>query len=98
VPAQGSTLKRITDEARYGSRWTKKSRLFRRANPICYCDRVRVWRGTVETVEAFGEPGSFREARLVDHVRPLSAGGEDTVDNYQSLCYHCHATKTARFG
>ncbi|MGW8330143.1 HNH endonuclease [Streptomyces sp. NPDC055897] len=30
----------------------------------------------------------------VDHVRPLSLGGEDTDSNVQVLCHDCHALKT----
>ncbi|WHM36993.1 HNH endonuclease signature motif containing protein [Streptomyces sp. BPTC-684] len=31
----------------------------------------------------------------VDHVRPLSLGGEDVDSNVQVLCHGCHALKTA---
>lgn len=31
----------------------------------------------------------------VDHVRPLSLGGEDVDGNVQVLCRGCHALKTA---
>ncbi|MFF4421533.1 HNH endonuclease [Streptomyces sp. NPDC001549] len=31
----------------------------------------------------------------VDHVRPLSLGGEDTDGNVQVLCHGCHQLKTA---
>ncbi|MCX4629003.1 HNH endonuclease [Streptomyces sp. NBC_00354] len=31
----------------------------------------------------------------VDHVRPLSLGGEDMDDNVQPLCRGCHKLKTA---
>ncbi|MFE1828355.1 HNH endonuclease [Streptomyces yangpuensis] len=30
----------------------------------------------------------------VDHVRPLSLGGEDTDSNSQVLCHGCHGLKT----
>ncbi|WP_327736186.1 HNH endonuclease [Streptomyces nojiriensis] len=31
----------------------------------------------------------------VDHVRPLSLGGEDADGNVQVLCHGCHRFKTA---
>ncbi|MCB5907700.1 HNH endonuclease [Streptomyces pinistramenti] len=31
----------------------------------------------------------------IDHVRPLSLGGEDVDGNVQVLCRGCHALKTA---
>ncbi|MFA7765305.1 HNH endonuclease [Streptomyces sp. NRRL S-448] len=31
----------------------------------------------------------------VDHVRPLSLGGEDTDGNVQVLCHDCHQLKTS---
>ncbi|MFD9424015.1 MULTISPECIES: HNH endonuclease [unclassified Streptomyces] len=31
----------------------------------------------------------------VDHVRPLSRGGEDVDSNVQVLCHSCHQLKTA---
>ena len=35
-------------------------------------------------------------AAQVDHVVPLSAGGDDKMDNMQILCANCHAEKTRR--
>ncbi|MFE2747802.1 HNH endonuclease [Streptomyces scopuliridis] len=31
----------------------------------------------------------------VDHVRPLSLGGEDIDSNVQVLCHGCHQLKTS---
>ncbi|MGP9018899.1 HNH endonuclease [Streptomyces sp. BR1] len=31
----------------------------------------------------------------VDHVRPLSLGGEDVDSNVQVLCHECHQLKTS---
>lgn len=30
----------------------------------------------------------------VDHVKPLAAGGDDSLDNLQVLCTGCHIEKT----
>lgn len=33
----------------------------------------------------------------VDHIRPIEAGGQPfSLENTQSLCHSCHATKTNR--
>lgn len=37
-------------------------------------------------------PPSFQ----IDHVVPLWQGGDDTIENSQSLCGTCHANKTQR--
>ncbi|WP_414169829.1 HNH endonuclease [Streptoverticillium reticulum] len=40
--------------------------------------------------------GTFPASAVdVDHVRPLSLGGEDTDDNVHVLCRGCHRLKTA---
>ena len=33
------------------------------------------------------------KALEVDHIVPKNHGGEDTIDNYQALCYTCNANK-----
>lgn len=33
------------------------------------------------------------KALEVDHITPKNSGGEDSVNNYQALCYSCNATK-----
>lgn len=30
----------------------------------------------------------------VDHIKPISKGGDDTRDNLQGLCLDCHEVKT----
>lgn len=39
--------------------------------------------------------GLTTRAAEVDHIQPLAFGGEDVDDNVQSLCFDCHAIKTA---
>ena len=44
--------------------------------------------------EACGE--LLDEAWEADHRVPLHQGGEDSLDNVQSLCHACHRAKTIR--
>jgi 5-methylcytosine-specific restriction protein A len=37
-----------------------------------------------------------RPATVTDHIVPKRFGGRDEPANYQALCRHCHALKTAR--
>jgi diadenosine tetraphosphate (Ap4A) HIT family hydrolase len=36
------------------------------------------------------------KALEVDHITPKNLGGEDSINNYQALCYSCNATKSDR--
>ena len=46
-----------------------------------------------------GAPGMVAPSELVDHIRPLNAGGERfDLENLQPLCRLCHSRKTHRFG
>lgn len=38
--------------------------------------------------------GLVTVATQVDHVLPLSQGGQDVPSNRQALCWECHAQKT----
>jgi 5-methylcytosine-specific restriction protein A len=38
--------------------------------------------------------GIMTEATEVDHIIALFNGGDDHIDNMQSLCAECHAVKT----
>jgi 5-methylcytosine-specific restriction enzyme A len=41
-------------------------------------------------------PQVVRIATELDHIKPLSQGGdEDDPDNWQGLCHDCHAEKSA---
>ncbi len=37
-----------------------------------------------------------RAATEVDHIMPLSRGGDDLEENLQALCRSCHSRKTAK--
>lgn len=37
-----------------------------------------------------------KRALEVDHITPVNSGGENTINNYQALCYVCNATKGDR--
>lgn len=39
--------------------------------------------------------GTLRPAKEVDHILPLTMGGQDTDDNVRCLCRSCHAARTA---
>jgi 5-methylcytosine-specific restriction protein A len=61
---------------RYGSSWSKISKAYRRANPLC---------------EQCKSEGKLVPAELVHHIKPLSDGGTNETDNLQSLCRACHS-------
>ncbi len=48
--------------------------------------------------QPFCERCGCDEKRLltIDHIKPLSAGGSNTLGNKQVLCKHCHDKKTKR--
>lgn len=39
--------------------------------------------------------GAVRIAVEVDHIKPLSRGGDDSLANLQALCHEHHAQKSA---
>ncbi|WP_270422732.1 HNH endonuclease [Citrobacter portucalensis] len=39
--------------------------------------------------------GIAKQASCVDHIKPKAQGGTDDDSNLQSLCWSCHARKTA---
>lgn len=44
-------------------------------------------------------PSRIVPADVVDHIKPLALGGEDTDDNTRNLCHRHHAEVTAvQFG
>jgi len=76
---------RSTDEhiAFYNSKqWRSLRNYYRQMNPLC---------------ELCEKEGYIIPAQCVDHIKPMRFGGSKTsLDNLQSLCNSCHATKTGR--
>lgn len=64
----------------YDRTWQRLRQMVLAAEPLC---------------RACLASGAITPATQVDHIRPLSAGGENTFDNLQSLCHSCHSRKTA---
>lgn len=78
----------------YTYRWQKYAARFKRQYPLC---------GQGPQAERTGEPtgclerGIVTAAREVDHITPVSQGGEFwDSGNHQSLCRACHSSKTLR--
>jgi 5-methylcytosine-specific restriction enzyme A len=66
----------------YDRHWRRLQVAYLSANPLCVmCQSI----------------GFVTEAKLVDHMTPIVAGGAvlDTA-NLQSLCVRCHAIKSGR--
>lgn len=70
--------KKNSNQRGYTYRWQRERETYLKMNPLCvYC---------------FKE-GGFKEANVVDHIKPHK--GDQVlfwdVNNWQSLCYSCHA-------
>lgn len=64
-------------ERGYNSAWSRLSREWRKANPLCvYCERM----------------GKVTPAEVVDHIEPLNGDMTRLLDTtgIQSLCKRCH--------
>jgi ATP adenylyltransferase len=57
--------------------------------------RYEVFKRAKCRCELCGISGDER-ALEVDHILPVNQGGEDSINNYQALCYVCNATKRDR--
>ena len=76
------TKGKTTTERGYGAAWRRKrKRVIARDNGLCQpCLKMDI-------VKAFDE---------VDHIVPISQGGDDQLDNLQCICKSCHKHKTQR--
>lgn len=64
----------------YGSKWRKLRDMHLRREPFCRMCRAE---------------GRRTPATMVDHIKPLSQGGDNNWENLQALCHSCHMKKTA---
>lgn len=65
-----------------GSAWTKlREAILRRDDYLC---------------QVCAEAGQITNAKEVDHIVPISQGGDDEPYNLQSICRPCHIAKTAK--
>ena len=68
---------------RYGRSWKRIRDRYIAAYPLC---------------EQCQKNGRITPAEEVHHIKPLSQGGTNDVDNLMSLCTSCHSEITAREG
>ncbi|MCH9045943.1 MAG: HNH endonuclease [SAR324 cluster bacterium] len=55
------------------------------------------WDGGTDILEAIGWiPDLDRTPFDTDHVRPVALGGEDVMENLQTLCQPCHRDRSAK--
>lgn len=66
----------------YSPRWKKLRQWYRSGHPLC---------------EACLKRGVVTSADLVDHIVPITDGGDPMcVNNLQALCHRCHNIKHAK--
>lgn len=71
---------RPQDHNYYGTaRWKKLRAMQLAREPLCRMCR---------------EQGKRTIATVADHIKPRDKGGEDSLDNLQSLCQSCHSKKS----
>jgi 5-methylcytosine-specific restriction protein A len=68
---------------RYNRTWKRIRDRYIAAHPLC---------------EKCASLGRVTPAQEVHHIKPLSQGGTNDVDNLMSLCTSCHSEITAREG
>jgi len=68
---------------RYGRNWKRIRDRYIATHPLC---------------EKCASLGKITPAEEVHHIKPLSQGGTNDVDNLMSLCTSCHSEITAREG
>lgn len=68
----------------YDATWRRLRKMVLARRPLCE--------------DPFGiheQHGEVVASEEVDHIVPLSAGGDNSLDNLQALCKSCHSRKTA---
>ena len=66
----------------YGARWERlRAAVMRRDDYLC---------------QSCYRQGNLTPAKDVDHIRPKSKGGADSLENLQALCRDCHKAKTIK--
>lgn len=84
IPVREVQSGRRTDNSKFyqSSVWRKFRKLKLQTNPFC---------------EECYKKGIITEAKVVDHIIPISKGGNPlSEDNVQSLCSSCHNKKSGR--
>jgi 5-methylcytosine-specific restriction endonuclease McrA len=61
----------------------------------CYCGLFFVRPLHWNRIEALHNGEMFLE---IDHIKPLSKGGSDNIENKQSLCQKCNNKKSDNYG
>ena len=61
----------------------------------CYCGLLFIKPFKWNKTEALHNGEMFLE---IDHIKPLSKGGSDNIENKQSLCQKCNNKKSDNYG
>ena len=80
-----------------GKNQNRKHRLevYKKSNFKCvYCGREFYPPKNWNKLSAIHDGEMFLE---IDHIKPLSNGGKDKVDNKQSLCQRCNNKKSNKY-
>jgi 5-methylcytosine-specific restriction enzyme A len=82
IRPQKKTESRTMDSFYHTARWTKESRRFRIANPVC---------------KLCQEEGLINPSQVTDHIIPKEICGDPwDKNNWQALCYRHHQEKAAK--
>lgn len=82
--AQGRYVREKSADLYHTARWTRLSRTFRQAHPLC---------------EECKRNGKITPAEVTDHIIPFPVCGKDgffNEDNLQALCHNCNHEKGQR--